>query len=75
MIDVCDLPVPSAGVSKAPKSDGYDLVGKHSPILWKVGYRLLGHDADVRDCHQNALVSGRDVARSDSRSWLAVLER
>ena len=52
------------------------IVQAHGPLVWRVAYRLLAHDADAADCVQRAFVSAVELdARDRVRDWPAALTR
>ena len=53
-----------------------DVVERHSPLVWRIAYRLLGNEADAADCTQDTFLSALKFAqRQDVRDWGALLNR
>jgi RNA polymerase sigma-70 factor (ECF subfamily) len=52
------------------------IVREHGPLVWRVVYRLLNHDADAADCFQRTFVSALQLSRKESiQHWPALLRR
>jgi RNA polymerase sigma-70 factor (ECF subfamily) len=55
-------------------TDWPSIVAEHGPAVWRTVYRLLGHDADARDCYQETfLAAWRFVERQPVADWAAFL--
>ena len=55
-------------------ADWQSIVKKHTPLVWRTVYRLVGNDADAGDCLQETFVSALAVAqREPVRNWAALL--
>ena len=56
--------------------DWQAILDQHGPLVWRVAYRLLGHEADAADCFQDTFVAAVRVAREQPvMSWPALLRR
>src|SRR5262245_50738920 len=57
-------------------TDWTTIVRRHGPLVWRTAYRLLGHDADARDCFQQTFLAAVEWdARTPVRDWPAALRR
>jgi RNA polymerase sigma-70 factor, ECF subfamily len=57
-------------------TDWPDIVHRHGPLVWRIAQRLLGHDADARDCFQQTFLAAVEWDnRSPVRDWPAALRR
>jgi RNA polymerase sigma-70 factor (ECF subfamily) len=55
-------------------TDWSQVVRRHGPLVWKTAWRLLGNEADVADCFQNAFLAALEVSRRQRvGSWAALL--
>jgi RNA polymerase sigma-70 factor, ECF subfamily len=56
--------------------DWTQIVRDHGGTVMRVAYRLLGQEADARDCFQKTFLTAVELAgRETIRSWPAVLKR
>ncbi len=57
-------------------TDWDQIVRRHGQVVWRTAWRMLGSDADARDCYQNAFLDAVQVARrEDVQDWPALLRR
>ncbi len=57
-------------------ADWEKIVAKHSGIVWRTAYRILGTQPDAADCFQNTFISALEVSRRQRvRNWAALLRR
>jgi RNA polymerase sigma-70 factor (ECF subfamily) len=57
-------------------TDWPEIIRAHSPMVWKISYRLLGNQADAAECLQEAFVSAVTISRRERiRNWPALLRR
>jgi RNA polymerase sigma factor (sigma-70 family) len=41
------------------------IVDKHSPMVWKIAYRLLANHQDAQDCFQETFVSALELSKNE----------
>jgi RNA polymerase sigma-70 factor (ECF subfamily) len=57
-------------------TDWPQIVREHGPMVWRIVYRLLKHDADAADCFQRTFLSALELSRTETvRSWPGLLCR
>ncbi len=57
-------------------TDWDQIVRRHGQVVWRTAWRMLGSDADARDCYQNAFLDAVRVARRENvQDWPALLRR
>ncbi len=53
-----------------------EIVGRHSGLVWRTAYRLLGNEADAADCYQEAFVSALELSRRQRvGNWPGLLQQ
>jgi RNA polymerase sigma-70 factor (ECF subfamily) len=56
--------------------DWQEIVGRHSALVWRTAYRLLGRHEEAADCYQEAFLAAWEVSRCQPvRHWPALLVR
>jgi RNA polymerase sigma-70 factor (ECF subfamily) len=57
-------------------TDWSEIVGQYGPLVWRIAFRLLHHEADAADCFQRTFMSAVEMARTEKiKSWPAILQR
>ncbi|MAE61284.1 MAG: hypothetical protein CMJ49_08000 [Planctomycetaceae bacterium] len=57
-------------------TDWSDVVERHSPLVWRIAYRLLGNESDAADCTQETFLTALKFAEQKNvRDWGALLNR
>ena len=57
-------------------TDWPEIMAKHGGIVWKTVCRLVGDDADSRDCFQESFVAALEFSRKHTvRNWPGLLKR
>ena len=57
-------------------TDWQSIVDRHSGLVWRTAYRLLGSHADAADCMQEAFLAALEVSRRQRvRNWPGLLSR
>lgn len=53
-----------------------EIVGRHSALIWRTAYRLLGNHADAADCFQEAFLAAVELSRRQRvRNWPGLLQQ
>jgi len=56
--------------------DWQEIVGRHSALVWRTVYRLLGRYEEAADCYQETFLAAWEVSRCQPvRYWPALLVR
>ena len=56
--------------------DWQEIVSRHSGLVWRTAYRLLGRHDEAADCFQEAFLAAWEISRSQKvRHWPALLVR
>ena len=56
-------------------TDWQRIVTKHSDVVWRTAFWLLGNKADAADCYQEAFMAALEIARRGKvRNWPALLK-
>ncbi|QVL30012.1 sigma-70 family RNA polymerase sigma factor [Telmatocola sphagniphila] len=57
-------------------TDWNSIIRQHGPIVWRIVYRLLNHDADARDCFQQSFLAAFEWhQKAPISDWPAALQR
>jgi RNA polymerase sigma-70 factor (ECF subfamily) len=57
-------------------TDWPEIVREHGPLVWRVVYRLVNHDADAADCFQRTFIAALELSRKEVvHHWPALLQR
>ena len=57
-------------------TDWQDVVSRHSGLVWRTAYRLLGRHDEAADCLQDAFLAAWEISKSQRvRHWPALLVR
>lgn len=57
-------------------TDWPGIVRDHGPLVWRVVYRLLSHEADAADCFQRTFLAAVELEAAEPvRNWEAALVR
>ena len=52
------------------------IVEEHSPLVWRLAYRLLGTESDAADCYQTVFLQAFEASRKeDVANWPGFLSR
>jgi RNA polymerase sigma-70 factor (ECF subfamily) len=53
-----------------------EIMREHGPLVWRVVYRLLNHEADAADCFQRTFISALELSRKEAiQHWPALMRR
>jgi RNA polymerase sigma-70 factor (ECF subfamily) len=56
--------------------DWQDVVGRHSALVWRTAYRLLGRSEEAADCYQETFLAAWEISRCQPvHYWPALLAR
>ena len=57
-------------------TDWQEVVSRHSGLVWRTAYRLLGRHDEAADCYQEAFLAAWEISKSQRvRHWPALLVR
>lgn len=56
--------------------DWQEIIREHGPTVWQAVWRVLGHEADARDCYQDVFLEAIRVSRREEvKNWGGLLRR